>query len=156
MGRFETQRPGELIRRARHDAGLTQAELAKRAELQQPSLALIESGRRRVSGQMLERILRAADYRPSLSLEEHSQQVVELARRRGFSNVRVFGSVARGDDGFHSDIDLLVNARQSVDLFDIALFAHEVEQLTGFRVDVISDSAPTEFLAVADSEAVPL
>lgn len=83
MGRFDTARAGELIRRARADAGLTQAELAGRAGLRQPSLAQMESGTRSASEEMLERVLRAADYRPSLALAEHAAAITASAARRG-------------------------------------------------------------------------
>lgn len=60
MVRFSTTQPGRLIRRARLDAGLPQSELASRAGISQPSLAQME---KTPSDEMLERMLRAADYR---------------------------------------------------------------------------------------------
>lgn len=156
MARFTTDRPGELIRGARRDAGLTQAQLAARAGLRQPSLAQMESGSRNVSAEMLERVLRAADYRPSLALAEHADAIQALATRRGLSHVRVFGSALRGEDGFESDIDLIVTPGPDTDLFDVALFADEVQQLTGFPVDVLSDATPSPQFLQAMSEAVAL
>ncbi|MBW3070329.1 MULTISPECIES: helix-turn-helix transcriptional regulator [unclassified Actinomyces] len=55
MRRFDTNAAPELIRAARRDVGLTQTQLAERAGLRQPSLAQMESGRRPVSDEMLER-----------------------------------------------------------------------------------------------------
>lgn len=156
MGRFDVTRAGELIRRARLDAGFTQAELARRAGLRQPSLAQMESGTRSVSDAMLERVLRAADYRPSLPLAEHAEAIVAAAEQRGLTNVRVFGSTARGEDGYESDIDLLVTAGPTTDLFDLALFTDEVRRLTGFPVDVIADNSRAPSLQDAELEAVPL
>ena len=63
MGRFQSDNPGELIREARLDLGITQTELARRAGLSQSSLAQMESGKRNVSPEMLERVLKAADSR---------------------------------------------------------------------------------------------
>ncbi len=143
MGRFTTTDAGELIRRARRDAGLTQKELSRRAAVSQPSLAQIEKGVRVASDDMLERILRAADYRPSLPLAAFADQITALAAARGLSNVRVFGSTVRGEDHFDSDIDLVVAADPSVDLFDLALFGDEVRALTGFPVDVVTDRTVT-------------
>lgn len=156
MGRFEFTRAGEVIRRARVDAGLTQTELARRAGLRQPSLAQMESGKRNVSGEMLERVLRAADYRPSLPLAEHADAITAAAARRGLTNVRVFGSTVRGEDGYDSDIDLLVTPGPGADLFDIALFTDEVRHLTGFPVDVIADTSRSPSLQDAAREALPL
>ena len=156
MGRFDAAQAGDLIRRARLDAGLTQAELANRAGLRQPSLAQMESRKRNVSGEMLERVLQAADYRPSLPLAELADEISALAARRGLTNVRVFGSTVRGEDGFDSDIDLLVSPGPGADLFDIALFTDEVCRLTGFPVDVVADTSRSPVLDAAKAEAVPL
>lgn len=153
MARFDITRAADLIRAARIDAALTQAELAGRAGLRQPSLAQMESGRRSVSNEMLERVLRAADYRPSLPLAAHATEIRDAAVRHGLREVRVFGSVLRGEDAFDSDIDLLVTADDDTDLFDLALFSEDVRRLTGFPVDVVADGSA---LAAARAEAVPL
>lgn len=156
MARFTTTRPGELIRRARLDAGLTQSELARRAGISQPSLAQMEKGTRSASDEMLERVLRAADYRPSLPLADFAVQITALAAQRGIERVRVFGSTVRGEDHFDSDIDLIVSPGPRVDLFDLALFAEEVRALTGFPVDVVTDTADSPQAAQAALEAVAL
>ena len=156
MVRFTYETPGDLIRRARLDAGLTQAELAHRAALSQPSLAQMESGTRSPSPEMLERVLRAADYRPSLPLAERADAINQAAARRGLTNVRVFGSTVRGEDGFDSDIDLLVTPGPDTDLFDIALFADDVQRLTGFRADVVADTSDSATFGRATDEAVRL
>lgn len=148
-----------LVRSARADAGLTQAELARRAGIQQSSLAQIEGGRRAVSEEMLERILSAADYRPSVALAAYADRIIELGRRRGLVDIRVFGSALAGEDGFHSDIDLVVTPEAGTDLFDVLLFAAEVEELTGFPVDAVSDqsrAAQDGVMASALASAVPL
>lgn len=156
MARFDPDRAAELVRRAREDAGLTQAELAQRAGLRQPSVAQIERGTRKASGAMLGRILSAADYRPSLPLEAHAADLRKLAAAHGLSNLRVFGSTARGEDGFDSDIDLLVTPATDVDLFDVAAFVVEAERLTGFPVDVVTDTGDESRVAAIEREAVPL
>lgn len=156
MGRFLTTQPGELIRRARLDAGLTQSELALRASISQPNLAQMEKGTRSASDEMLERVLRAADYRPSLPLADCAEQITALAAARGIERVRVFGSTVRGEDHFDSDIDLIVSPGPHVDLFDLALFAEEVRALTGFPVDVVTDGADSPQAAEAALEAVAL
>jgi predicted nucleotidyltransferase len=50
-------------------------------------------------------------------LARHRDEVLEIAHAYGASNVRVFGSTARGDDTADSDIDLLVDLAPSVGLF---------------------------------------
>lgn len=71
-------------------------------------------------------------------------------------NIRVFGSAVRGEDGFDSDIDLVVTPSAGTDLFDLALFIREVEELTGFPTDAVSDAQVPAALADAVREAVPL
>ena len=116
----------------------------------------MEKGTRAASDEMLERVLRAADYRPSLPLADFADQITALAARRGIERVRVFGSTVRGEDHFDSDIDLIVSVGREADLFDLALFADEVRALTGFPVDVVTDTAASPHAAVATREAVPL
>lgn len=78
------------------------------------------------------------------------EQIAELAAKRGLSNVRLFGSVARGEDQADSDIDLIVDPSPDTTLFDTAAFASDVEDLLGSvrRVDVTSsrvlDPVPPE------------
>ena len=116
----------------------------------------MEKGTRAASDEMLERVLRAADYRPSLPLADYADQITAIAARRGIERVRVFGSTVHGEDHFDSDIDLLVSPGPRVDLFDLALFAEEVRALTGFPVDVVTDTAVSPQAAEAALEAVAL
>ena len=68
--RFDPQRSAALVAAARADRQMTQAQLARAARMSQPNIAAIEAGRRAVGPDALERLLSAADYRPSLPLEE--------------------------------------------------------------------------------------
>lgn len=75
------------------------------------------------------------------------KDVVELARSAGFANVRIFGSVARGDDGATSDIDLLVTLPANASLFTIARLERDLTELLGAEVDVVPDSSLQPHLA---------
>jgi uncharacterized protein len=74
---------------------------------------------------------------PTLSLlRGHRDAIMSIASRRGVTNIRVFGSVARGDARPDSDIDLLVDfdpRHRGLDLFG---FEREVKVLLGHRVEV--------------------
>ena len=61
-----------------------------------------------------------------------------MAARAGASNVRVFGSAARGDDREESDLDLLVDWAPRTSLFDVGGLVADLQALLGKRVDVIS------------------
>ena len=83
---------------------------------------------------------------PGLPQEERSpdleflravrRQILEAASRRGLGDVRVFGSVARGDAIETSDVDLLVAPGADTTLFDLSGFALDVEEIVGRHVDV--------------------
>lgn len=73
-------------------------------------------------------------------LRQHRRRVIELAGRRGASNVRVFGSVARGEDTDSSDIDLLVDLDCTVGLFGLEGLRRELVELLRADVDVVPAS----------------
>ncbi|GIG37696.1 nucleotidyltransferase family protein [Cellulomonas pakistanensis] len=63
--------------------------------------------------------------------------IVTAASKHRMSNVRVFGSVARGEDGPESDVDLLVDLEPGVSLFDLARLEVELTDLLRRPVDVV-------------------
>jgi predicted nucleotidyltransferase len=132
------------LREARHDAGLTQAELASRAGTSQSRLSSYEKGVVTPNRSTKVRLLKATRARPSEVIEEMRDQILEIATDNGLSNVRVFGSIARHEDTVKSDIDLLVTPCRRSSLFDIASFLDAVRDVTGFNVDVVSDRAVTD------------
>lgn len=144
------------IRDARHDAGMTQEDLAVRSGVRQPNIAAYESGRRSPSEAMLARLVAAARPRPSLLLARHRQEVLDIADQNRAVQLRVFGSVARGEDTPDSDVDLLVTFAPDASLLDQVGLAEDLQELLGGRVDVVSDRALTERDASIRDEAVPL
>lgn len=101
--------------------------------------------------------LDAALATPSLErVRSHRSRIIDAAARHRLDDVRVFGSVARGDAAAGSDVDLLVHPAADASLFDLAAFMVDVEDILGVSVDVVSDRAEG---AVADrirAEATPL
>lgn len=138
---FDPARGAALVAAARADRQMSQTELARAAGMSQPNVAAIEAGRRIVGPEVLERLLQAADYRPSLALEDSADAIVAVGDRYGVHDIRVFGSIAHGSDHFTSDIDLLARVDKGRGYFDIAMFKNAVEELTGFPVDVVVDDA---------------
>lgn len=61
----------------------------------------------------------------------------DVAARHGLTNVRVFGSVVRGEDAAGSDIDLLVDVAPGVGLLGLARAQRDLEALLGVPVDLI-------------------
>ena len=74
-------------------------------------------------------------------LRERRTEIIETARARGASRVRVFGSVARGDATEHSDIDFLVDLDPGRGLFDLGGLLMDLRDLLGHPVDVVTETA---------------
>jgi predicted nucleotidyltransferase len=64
---------------------------------------------------------------------------LRIAAKHGAHNVRVFGSVARGEAGENSDIDLLVELEEGRSLLDQAGLVLDLEELLGRKVDVVTE-----------------
>lgn len=67
---------------------------------------------------------------------EKREQILAVAAEYGAFNVKVFGSIARGDYDENSDIDLLVELKPGSSLFDLAGLIADLEELLGVKVDV--------------------
>jgi predicted nucleotidyltransferase len=72
-------------------------------------------------------------------LKEKRDAVIALAARHGAGNLRVFGSVSRGDAGPESDIDLLVKMEEGRSLLDLSALVLDLQDLLGVRMDVVSE-----------------
>ena len=90
-------------------------------------------------------------------IEQHREEIIEIARRNGFTNVRVFGSMARGDDTEESDVDLLVSLGPEIVRWGIGGLQIQVQELLGRKVDVVTDDSIRPLMRDRIlSEAVPL
>ena len=90
-------------------------------------------------------------------LEDFRAENMEIAHRHGVANIRVFGSVARGEAGPDSDVDLLVSiSGQTSPWFPGGLVA-DLEDLLGRSVQVVTEQGLHDLLREQGmSEAVPL
>ena len=77
--------------------------------------------------------------RPSAALAAKRNQVLALAAARGARELRVFGSVARGEDHEGSDIDLLISIPLGTSLLQIVGLQQEIEDALGMRVDLCTE-----------------
>lgn len=95
--------------------------------------------------------------RPSTALQIHRDAIRSIALSYRVTNVRVFGSVARGEDTEESDLDILVEPTAQTTMMDIGAIEHELNALLGVTVDVLTPRAiPDHFRAVVLKEAVPV
>jgi predicted nucleotidyltransferase len=72
-------------------------------------------------------------------LETKRDEVLAIAARYGARNVRIFGSVARGDSGNLSDLDLLVKMDEGRSLLDLSGLVLDLRELLDIKVDVVSE-----------------
>ena len=73
------------------------------------------------------------------AVERHRAEVLRLAAKYGATDVRVFGSVARGDADASSDIDFVVRMSPGRSLFDLGGLLMDLQDLLGRRVDVVTE-----------------
>lgn len=168
-----------MIREGRVFAGLSQRELAERAGTSQPAVNRYERNLALPTLPTLERLLDACGRRLVIDSAPGSRPLVTsvrgrsgagaaqlrrarslllaAARRNGVENVRVFGSVARGDDDGSSDIDLLVSLAPGRTLLDVVGFRQEASTILGIDVDVATPEMLKDRVRKnALREAVPL
>lgn len=135
----------ELVAAVReaHAGGMTQTEIAHEIGRSQPEVS---------------RLLRFHGTGPrAVALRKHRIDIINLVAEAGGANVRVFGSVATGEDGPDSDIDLLIDLPATTGLLKVARLERLVSEAVGIPVDVVpSDDLRPDFASRVLKEAVPL
>lgn len=95
--------------------------------------------------------------KPSVMLHSNRDAIRRLALEHRVTNVRVFGSVLRGEDVEGSDLDLLVDPTPDTTLFDIGAIQAGTQRLLGVPVDVLTpNSLPEKYRQRVLEEAMPL
>jgi len=74
-------------------------------------------------------------------IEGKRAAILRLARQHGATRVRLFGSMARGDAGTESDVDLLVDLEQGRTLLDLGALLMDLQDLLHRKVDVLTEGA---------------
>jgi predicted nucleotidyltransferase len=83
--------------------------------------------------------------------------ILRLARTHGAEDVRIFGSVARGEERADSDVDFLIRLSPGRTLLDVARLELSLEQLLGRSVDVVPEPTLREPLrSAALRDAIPV
>lgn len=167
---------GDLLREAREDAGLSQTELARRSGVAQSMVSSYEAGKRQPALSTLSRLIEATGHTLSLSLQrsdpsvrglpdsplgrklrQHRQALLDAVADAGGDNLRVFGSVARGQDTPDSDVDLMVDLPETTGLFALLALEGQLSRILHVDVDLSPPSSlKTRVRAVAEAEAIPL
>jgi len=153
---------------------LTQQELGARAGVSQSVVAAYEGGAREPSLATLAALVEASGISLDVDfgepvpvaggtgrlghlLRRRRAAVLKVAGRYGVSDVRVFGSAARGEDGPDSDLDLLVRLPHDAGLFLLGRFKADLESLLHVDVDVVpDDGVKARVRANIDKDLIPL
>jgi hypothetical protein len=118
--------------------------------------AAVQAALRALSDPDLSDRIRYRDQPPTLNeLRDLSEDILTIAAHHGASNIRVFGSVARGDATQGSDVDLLVDLEPGRSLLDLGGLLMDLQELLGVPVDVGTDVKP-RLRGRVGSEIVPL
>lgn len=90
-------------------------------------------------------------------LKEKREEILRIAAKHGARNVRVFGSVVRGEADQASDVDFLVDMEPGRSLLDLGGLQMELEAVFGCRVDVVTERGlKARIRARVLDEAVPV
>lgn len=131
-----------------HQAGMTQREIAAKLNRSQPEvsrLLKLSPPRFRARTPLGQRLV------------EHRHELVAALEAGGATNVRVFGSLARGEDGETSDIDLLIDIPNRFSLFDLGGLQVAAERILDDPVDVIPARGLKGLIrSTALEDAIPL
>ena len=155
MTKVRSGTASRALHEARRRAGLSQTELARSAGVTQSVISAYESGARQPSVPVLEKLVAATGLELELRIRRtlstldrltgplgrkvraHRAEIKHLCAKAGAKNVRVFGSVARGQETALSDIDMLVDLQDDTGLFALVALRGELERLLDAGVDLV-------------------
>ena len=83
---------------------------------------------------------------PARAIEIRRQDILRILSQHGATSAKVFGSVARGESGPESDLDLLVQLEPGYSLLDLIAIKQELEDLLGCEVDIVTEAALSPYM----------
>ena len=90
-------------------------------------------------------------------LQSKRKEILDIADRHGAYNIRIFGSVARGEADENSDIDFLVDLGENLSPWFPVRLIRDLEQLLGRKVDIVTEKGLKQRIKEkVIKEAVPL
>lgn len=76
-----------------------------------------------------------------MDIQQKRDEIIDVALRHGARNIRLFGSVARGEDRPETDLDLLVEMAPDRSFLDLVALSQDLEELLHRKVDVLTDAS---------------
>jgi predicted nucleotidyltransferase len=90
-------------------------------------------------------------------LRRNRSALLDVEARHGAKNLRVFGSVARGEDTSESDVDMVTDLPFGIGLFELGVFERELSEILKVKVDLVpSDGLRPRVRDEVDAQAIPL
>ena len=90
-------------------------------------------------------------------LSTKREEILQLAKEYGAYNIRVFGSVSRGEETETSDVDFLIDLEDGRSLLDVGGLVMDLQELLGKKVDVVTEEGLHWYIKKSiQSEAIPL
>lgn len=80
------------------------------------------------------------------TIRTHREEILRIAGEHGASEIRIFGSAARGESGPASDIDVLVTLEPGRSLLDVIAIKQDLEDLLGRPVDVVTEASISPYI----------
>jgi predicted nucleotidyltransferase len=79
-------------------------------------------------------------------IKSRRKEILDIANTFGAKNIRVFGSMARGEENPESDIDIIVEMEEGSSLLDIIAIKQDIEELLGRKVDVVTEASLSPYI----------
>ena len=79
-------------------------------------------------------------------LEDKREEILRIAAQHGARNVRVFGSLARGEARLDSDVDILITLEPERSLLDLIALQQDLEDLLSCKVDVVTEASVSPYI----------
>ena len=82
----------------------------------------------------------------SNTIKSRREDILDITTKYGAKNVRVFGSMARGEESPDSDLDIIVEMDEGSSLLDIIAIKQDIEDLLGLKVDIVTEASISPYI----------
>ena len=79
-------------------------------------------------------------------IKNRRNEILDIAAKYGAKNIRVFGSMAHGEESPESDLDIIVEMEKGRSLLDIIAIKQDIEELLGRKVDVVTEASISPYI----------
>jgi predicted nucleotidyltransferase len=89
-----------------------------------------------------------AELSVSNTIKSRREDILDITTKYGAKNIRVFGSMARGEESPDSDLDIIVEMDEGSSLLDIIAIKQDIEDLLGLKVDIVTEASISPYIRV--------